>query len=128
MHGGDNGGMSQYQALTEQEWQDKLLKQQIRKHGEEEMQVKPMLRLLRVAGCLPILCSAHVARPLRRYHFPAAVYSCTSGPVWSGVGPAGTPDQTSPEVHRRSAVEPRPRSLVCMGSADLARHLHVGSS
>ena len=35
MHSGDNGGMSQYQALMEQERQDKLLKQQIRKHGEE---------------------------------------------------------------------------------------------
>jgi hypothetical protein len=45
MHGGDNGGMSQYQALMEQERQDKLLKQQIRKHGEEEMQVKPVLPL-----------------------------------------------------------------------------------
>ena len=32
---------------------------------------------------------------------------CTSGLVWSGVGPVGTPDQTSPEVQRRSAVVPR---------------------
>jgi hypothetical protein len=45
LFGDDPEEMSQYQALMEQERQDKLLKQQIRKHGEEEMQVKPVLPL-----------------------------------------------------------------------------------
>eukprot|EP01043_Picozoa_sp_COSAG02_P015559 COSAG02_NODE_665_length_18739_cov_9.192918_11_plen_355_part_00 len=42
---GDNGEPSQYELLLEKERQDKLLKQQIRQHGEEAMQTKPVLPL-----------------------------------------------------------------------------------
>jgi len=42
---GDNGEPSQYELLLQKERQDKLLKQQIRQHGEEAMQAKPMLPL-----------------------------------------------------------------------------------
>ena len=36
--GHDNGGMSEYQQLLQQERQDRLVKQQIHKHGEDAMQ------------------------------------------------------------------------------------------
>jgi hypothetical protein len=45
MRGGDNGGLSRYEMLLEQERQDKLLKKQITRHGEEEIQARPLLSL-----------------------------------------------------------------------------------
>eukprot|EP01043_Picozoa_sp_COSAG02_P110580 COSAG02_NODE_46713_length_346_cov_2.975709_1_plen_101_part_01 len=42
---GDNGEPSQYELLLQKERQDKLLKKQIRQHGEEAMQAKPVLPL-----------------------------------------------------------------------------------
>ena len=43
--GYDNGGMSEYQQVLQQERQDRLLKQQIRKHGEDAMQATPVAPL-----------------------------------------------------------------------------------
>ena len=40
-YGYDNGNMSEYQLLLQQEQQDRLLKQQIRKHGDAEVQAAP---------------------------------------------------------------------------------------
>jgi hypothetical protein len=45
MRGGDNGGLSRYEMLLEQERQDKLLNKQITRHGEEEIQARPLLSL-----------------------------------------------------------------------------------
>ena len=50
---------------------------------------------------------------------------CTSGLERSGVGPVGTPDRSSPEVHRRSAVVPRPRGRSILGSADLTVEFYM---
>ena len=45
MFGHDNGGMSEYQQLLQQERQDRLLRQQIRTHGEAAMQATPVAPL-----------------------------------------------------------------------------------
>eukprot|EP01046_Picozoa_sp_COSAG06_P038590 COSAG06_NODE_4468_length_4222_cov_7.124667_1_plen_152_part_00 len=66
--------------------------------------------------CLPVLCLAWHSR----YAGTTSRPLCTSGPFWSGVEPVGTPDHNCPEVHRRSAVVPRPRGRSILGSADLA--------